>query len=222
MTTHLIDAPTFRFEALSDLAKAAALDAVRGRDVDYDWWDNTYEDAVRMAAFLGIEIDSETHRQGSGRTVTTPKINFSGFGSQGDGACFTGSYSCAPEAIAKITAECNDAELLDLATRLTAVQVATKIQYGCTVEARITTSGNYSHSGTMNVETSYTDDIDDSDETVDLDTADAEITDCMREFADWIYAQLEAEYDYRTSDEHLTEYLVEDENLFDEDGDQVV
>ena len=223
MTTDVIDAPTFRFEALSDSAKATALDAVRYRDVDYDWWDNTFYDAVRMAAFLGIEIDSETHRQGSGRKYTTKKIFFSGFWSQGDGACFTGSYSCAPEAIAKITAECDDAKLLDLATRLTVVQVAAKIQYGCTVEARITTSGSYSHSGTMNVETSYTDDIDDSDETADaIEATDAEITDYMREFADWIYAQLEAEYDYLTSDEHLTEYLVEDENLFDEDGKQVV
>ena len=215
--------PTFRFETLSDRAKAAALDAIRHRDVDYDWWDNTYEDAVRMAAILGIEIGTEAHRYPSGHTVTTPKISFSGFGSQGDGACFSGSYSCAPEAIAKITAECNDAKLLDLAMRLTTIQVAANIQYGCTVEAQITTSGNYLHSGTMNVETSYTDGIDETFKTLDaLDVADAEITACMREFADWIYIQLESGHDYLTSDEHLSEYLTGDENLFDEDGKQVV
>ena len=223
MTTDVIEDPTFRFEALSDRAKATALDAIRHRDVDYDWWDNVYEDAVRMAAILGIEIDTETHRNQSGHRYKAPKINFSGFWSQGDGACFTGTYTCAPEAITKITAECDDAKLLDLATRLTAVQVAAKIQYGCAIAAQITVSGNYSHSGTIDVAVAYADEIDETSETVDaLDATDAEITACMREFADWIYAQLEAEHDYLTSDEHLTEYLVGDKNLFDEDGKQVV
>lgn len=46
----------FKFSELSEQAKDAARDANRDWNVHYDWWDYVYEDAVRMAAILGIEI----------------------------------------------------------------------------------------------------------------------------------------------------------------------
>jgi len=83
------------------------------------------------------------------------------------------------------------------------------------MHAKITTSGHYSHSGTMQVEPET--------EPSGMCTGDQEkeLTACMREFADWIYKQLEAEYEYLTSDEHVGEYLTELGAVFDEDGDMI-
>ena len=40
----------------------------------------------------------------------------------------------------------------------------------------------------------------------------------MRDFADWIYSSLEAEYDYQMSDEAVDEAIIGNEYKFDEDG----
>jgi vacuolar-type H+-ATPase subunit I/STV1 len=45
------------------------------------------------------------------------------------------------------------------------------------------------------------------------------ITDELRLFADWIYSQLESEYEYLQSDECIDEYLAEFE--YTEDGESI-
>jgi hypothetical protein len=40
----------------------------------------------------------------------------------------------------------------------------------------------------------------------------------MRDFADWIYDRLEAEYEYLISDEYVDEYLNDSDNMYDESG----
>jgi hypothetical protein len=40
----------------------------------------------------------------------------------------------------------------------------------------------------------------------------------MRDFADWIYRQLESEYDYANSDESVDENILCNEYEFDENG----
>jgi hypothetical protein len=46
-----------------------------------------------------------------------------------------------------------------------------------------------------------------------------DVTQLMRDFADWIYKNLEAEHDYLTSDECIDQYLAEEK--FDADGDMI-
>ena len=67
----------YTFNELSDTAKESARDWYRS-DPFPDWHEFVIDGAKEVGALLGIEIDN---------------IWFSGFSSQGDGACFTGSYS---------------------------------------------------------------------------------------------------------------------------------
>lgn len=54
------------------------IDKYRDINVNHDWWDYTYDDFKQRMSEVGIEVD---------------KMYFSGFWSQGDGACFEGSIS---------------------------------------------------------------------------------------------------------------------------------
>ena len=87
MTVHT---EVFGYHELSEKAKEAALDAWAQENEFFN--DFVYEDAVRVAELLGIEIDSKPVKLMNGSTRYDPAIFFSGFWSQGDGACFEGSY----------------------------------------------------------------------------------------------------------------------------------
>ena len=181
------------FEELSDKAKAVAIDAHRDWEIDaHDWWDYVYEDARRMASLIGIEIN---------------EIRFTGFWNQGDGASFTGAYAWKPDCIEAIKSECEDEKLIAFATELTVLQTTMKLLYDVTYECTI--SRIYSS-------------IMVTDFNLDLPEyifkIDKQFQDIMRRFADWIYAQLKAEYDYLTSDEHISEMLTDSHLRFDELG----
>lgn len=200
------------FSDLSEKAQQRAIDDARYSEMDgsYDWWDSVFEDAVRMAALLGIEIDQ--HERIEGRCG--PKIYFSGFCSQGDGACFRGTYRPKPDAFAAVEAECNDETLIDLAKRLTALNVENALHHEVKLcYVTVSTYGGYSHSNTMSATYEYDADV------VEADSAfEDDLLACLREFADWIYEQLEAAFNYLTSDEVVRERLIADEYVFDEDG----
>lgn len=68
-----------RFDALSARQKDEILDKHRYWNTEHvDWWDGVYECFKRDMADIGIDVDD---------------IYFSGFSSQGDGACFEGRVS---------------------------------------------------------------------------------------------------------------------------------
>lgn len=199
------------FDQLSERAKEKAREKEREHVCYYDWWDNVYEDAIHMGSLMGISIDARG-------------LNFSCFSNQGDGASFTGLYEHTPNAAEKITAECGgqDLELIRIASELTAFQVANRMQYETTVNARIGKTGRSCHSMTMNIEVmldSWDDACPDVTDDVFDDLSETLLT-LMRDFADWIYKQLETEYDYLSSDKYIDEIL-NDGVLFDEDGDRV-
>lgn len=203
------------FSDLSEKAQQRAIDDARYSEVDgsYDWWDNVFEHAVRMAALLGIEID--WHERIEGRCG--PKIYFSGFCGQGDGACFRGTYRPKSDALAAIQAECDDETLIDLAKRLTALNVEATLHHEVKLlYVTVTSSGSYSHSKTMSATYRYDDDVVGAD--VDFVDFEDDLLACLCEFADWIYKQLEADHDYLISDEVVKERLIADEYIFDEDG----
>ena len=202
------------FNDLSEKAQQRAIDDARYSEVDsdYDWWDSVYEDAVRMAALLGIEIDQH---DGKPHGYARPKIYFSGFCSQGDGACFRGTYRPKSDAFAAVEAECNDETLIDLAKRLTALNVENALHHEVKLcYVTVSTYGRYSHSNTMSATYGYDADV----VVVEADEFEADLLACLREFADWIYKQLEAEHDHLTSDEAVKERLIDNKHVFDEDG----
>jgi hypothetical protein len=48
--------------------------------------------------------------------------------------------------------------------------------------------------------------------------ADATVTESLRDFADWIYRQLETEYEWRMADEQVDYAITANEYTFDESG----
>ena len=80
-----------RFEALSRRAKDAILEEYRDYYVQdgLDWWDSVYENFIGDMKEIGIAVASHAVASRRG-TYERPSIFFSGFWSQGDGACFEG------------------------------------------------------------------------------------------------------------------------------------
>lgn len=202
----------FTFDELSDEAKEKAREWWReSEDSPYEFGDG-YDDFITMAGHLGIEFSQRPVRLMGGGTRYDPEIYWSGFWNQGDGACFVGSYSYAKGAAKAIQQATGgtEQELIRIAERLQAVQSKAFYRLGAEI-TRGHLSNHYSHSGTMAVET-YKDSGWPSDE------AEAEIRDCMRAFADWIYDQLRADYEFRMSDENVDESIRINEYTFRLDG----
>ncbi len=192
-----VDSETFTFTQLSDAAKAQAREDYTGpKYLDYDWHTFVIEDARCIAKIFGIH---------------TINIHFSGFSSQGDGACFTGGYAYNDAAVKQIADHTTDEELIRIATELTAMQILQRLKGLGPFRAQITSRGNYCHSGTM-----ATDIYDWNNDSEIGEPDEKQFLRLMRDFADWIYKQLEAEYDYLHSDEYVDQYLVDQK--FDEDG----
>lgn len=180
----------YQFDELDDKAKEAAREWFRKDYPDHGWWDTIYDDAKEIAKFLGVEID---------------KIYFSGFWSRGDGACFTGTFRSDDLKTLDALKENYPTEekLHALLQRLLAV----KHQEGAFLE--LPARGRYSNSDTM--------------ETEDPDSyyvwgETLEIRSCLRSFADWIYANLEKEYEYLVSNECVDETIRANEYWFLIDG----
>lgn len=196
----------YKFDELSDAAKEKARDWYRDASTGDQWWDCVYEDAQTLAGLLGISLD---HKHGRAPYLG-PAIWFTGFSSQGDGACFEGSYRYAKDSVATVKAHApHDTELHRIAKGLQDVQRPHFYKLIATAKHR----GHYYHSGCMQVEVRHGDDL-----YRDIGDAEGDVIQLLRDFADWIYKQLEAECDYLNADEQVDENIVANEYMFTEDG----
>jgi hypothetical protein len=186
--------PRERFNQLPERDQQAILDKHRDINTDHDWWDHTYENFKVDMDAKGIEVD---------------RMFFSGFWSQGDGASFQGRIRdwTGFEEHHKIG--------------LLPIHIEHLADWGA---ANISTSGNYSHSGTMKLtyEVPWPDSPDDhyfiesfcpyDDELriavymsefckTDYVSFEERVLEACRDHADQLYKDLEVEYEYLTSDE---------------------
>ena len=84
---------------------------------------SVYEDAAQCGKILGIDLNTKPVKLMGGGTRYDPCIWFSGFASQGDGACFDGTYAYAKGAVKAIRAHApEDKELHRIADELQAIQ----------------------------------------------------------------------------------------------------
>jgi hypothetical protein len=233
---------TFTYDQLSEHAKKRVRDRVRNNpNYPHDsWFECIYEDADTIAGFMGITIDrrQEKRRDGSIRDAG-PDIMFSGFWSQGDGACFNGRWSAAETTYERFC------QLLDHAptdTHLHEIafafaKAAYDLRHFQDVVARIEQDGHYYHSGCTNIEVEF-DEPDclhglDSDHFLRvafdaltgrvMDGMEKHLTDLLRHFMDWIYRSLNDCHDAEMEDEAI-DYHIEanmEDVLFDEDGDEI-
>lgn len=198
----------YKFDELSERAKEKARDWYRQGALDYNWWEFVYEDAANIADILGIELQNKPVRLMNGKTRYDPCIWFRVSCSQGDGACWEGTYSYAKDSVEKIKEYApKDEELHRIAQGLYEVQK----RYFYKLTASCGHRGHYYHSHCMTV------DVDFGDFNYNSDT-DEELTQLLRDFADWIYRRLEEEHYYLLSDEAVDESIVSNEYEFDEFG----
>lgn len=213
----------YYFDELSDSAKETARSWYREGAFDYNWWDCIYDDTVRIAKLLGIMIKAKNQPCTGGYTegkwnpnkewvATSPAIYFSGFWSQGDGACFEGTWQARdmkPLKDLKGYAP-QDKELHRIHKALWAI----KKQFpdaSCTSKH----TGHYYHSRSCTLDPLLAEDRDyNKEEWEPLEEA-------LIDFMDWIYGQLEKEYDYLNSDEQVDETIRANEYEFTEEGDRV-
>lgn len=193
MRTETIVKTYYTFDELDDDAKEKAREWYREGALDYDWYDYIHEDAKEIAGLFGLEID---------------KIYFSGFSSQGDGACFIGSYSYRKGSVKAVREYApNDEALHSIVARLAAVQK--KHFYG--LSAVISCNSWYYHEKSMTIDV-YGDDGN------AIVSDDNEVIEAIEDFASWIYSRLEGEYDYLLSDECVDDMIRANEYEFGEKG----
>ena len=155
-----------------------------------------------------------THRQAAVFSFQCPqktRIYFSGFWSQGDGACFEAYYRYKAGASKAIRQHAPlDVELHRIADVLQGIQRRNFFQLFADVSYR----SRYYHEHSMSISVER-----DSPSNQPM-TADAEdsITEALRDLARWLYRQLEREYEYQTSDEIIDEALVANDYTFTETG----
>jgi len=198
----------YKFSELSDRAKARARDWYReGFGQDTDWADHTIEDAVRMGEMMGIHFHTRTIKLMGGGSRQEPLVYWQ-LHVQGSGASFSGSYSYKAGSVKAIETEApTDTGLHAIVRELREVQK----RYGYALEARIELRGN---SGVHSLCTTI--DVDKVRGPNECVSADLEAP--LRAFMDWIYRQLDQEWDYQTSDTTIDECILGNGYEFDEDG----
>lgn len=196
----------FPVDELAPAVLAKVIERLRVDSVDDQWWDGVYEDADSVATILGITID----RSRSGRF---PAIGFSGFSSQGDGACFTGRYQFSADATKQIRSYAPiDSMLHAIADELAAIRK----KHTTPIEVSIVRNASrYCHERSVDVNVSL--DGDDDEQPVPRELDDG-ITVQMRRFMRWIFRQLEKDYEYQTSDDRVRESALDNELLFTANG----
>lgn len=208
---NIIETKVYAFDELSDSAKEKAREWFREGGFDYAWYDGIYDQADNAATLLGISLRRKLAKRRDGTPIDGgPAIYFSGFCSQGDGACFEGGYRYkkgAHQAVKKEFPE--DTELHGIAKALLDIQK--KNAYALFVP-EIRQSGHYYHSGCMRFE------VETDQERGMTDDAEETVRQCIRDFADWIYKRLETEWDYMNEDDQIDNNIRANEYTFTEDG----
>lgn len=197
---------------ITDKAMEKVKDWLRGGQTNHDWWEYIYEWWVNALNQIGFE---------------NPKISFSGFGSQGDGACFT-SDANIPKLAHFLSADIEGREGVDVdsdgETELFLPAVVNKLHGKCTkpgyrriawltnlIRACVTRiDSRYSHEHTCRFEF----ELDDFHRgvTAHIPKVNALVNEFRRDCEELrvslcqaIYRDLEEEYFYLTGDEALAD-----------------
>lgn len=196
MRTITTETQAYTINELSDEAKENA----------HQQWLNNFEFfgaeyvidyAKQVASLMGWEID---------------KVFYSGFWSQGDGACFEGTMRYAKGCYKNVCEYApQDKELQRIAKEWQDVQK--RAFYA--LSAKVKQSGYYMHSGCISFDCTDTRTNWGYVENPDFEESIIQIG---RDFMDWIYKQLESAYEYETSLELFIEECEANGYEFNEDG----
>lgn len=194
-----IETKVFEFDELNDKAKEKARDWYRRGAFDHEWWDFVYEDATTMGKLMGLDIK---------------KIFFTGFSSQGDGACFEGSWNPCEVKAKELRAEApNDKVLHKIASEFERLAL-----HG--VSFTVKQRGHYMHKYCTEFYFSAPDDISDTplSDVERIEKVEEALKETAREFMEWIYRRLEREWDYMNEDAQVDDNILANGYTFTADG----
>lgn len=181
MRTIDIKIDLYKFEELPQESK----DRVQQKHAEYlyeDWYEYTYDYMKEIGHIIGIDIHN---------------IYFSGFWSQGDGACFIGNYSYNAGNLNKLKKNYSqETDIIEIADQL--LQIQKKYNYRITSTIARNHS-HYSHENSVNVES-----VKHNDEPIS-DNDDLKIEIQMKKFMKIIYNKLEEQYNAEISIDMIKE-----------------
>ena len=179
----------YKYEELNDCAKANARAWFRNSDDDNYWAECAIDDAKEVAALMGWEID---------------KVYYSGFWSQGDGACFKGTLGYHANCANLVRAYApQDGELNRIASAWEKLQQWNENLLVVEVKHR----GHYYHEMCTEFEFNSGSSMEET-----------KAKPIARSFMRWIYKRLEEAYEYSVSDEAVEETILANEYEFTVDG----
>jgi hypothetical protein len=202
--------PRDRFNALTARQRDEILDKYRDWNVYEGWHDCVYEDFKREMDAIGIEVD---------------EMYFSGFSSQGDGACFEGRVSDWPKFLESVGYTCP--ALIALAAQAWGFSVVHRGRYyheNCTsFTSDMVSPSHYCYSERdefVHAYSPYNTDIQNAVfltvlQGYDYDALHDEFEEEFKRHMRALYSQLEEEYDHLTTDEAILDSLECNDQLED-------
>ena len=211
----IIKTTVYTIDELSEKAKAKARE---GYIVDVlnnvvQWYEADFHDFENICKILGITLDPEPTRpkQPAGTSGASPCIWFTGFSSQGDGACFEGRWKHIPETCRGIRDYAPlDERLHEIAETLAAAQK----QNGDELYATMTHHGMYYHERCMRIDIQR----DSNDDSEPTDGSEETVSEALRDLARWLYRKLETTYEHETSDSVADEAILANDWMFTANG----
>ena len=207
----IVETLVYALDELTPSAQDKARAWYREIGFDHDWYDAVYDDFQQIAAILGLRFRTTPVRLYGGGTRQAPCIWFRGFWSQGDGAAYEAWYSYAARAQQLVRAHApQDADLHRIADALQAVQRRNFYQLHAVTSLR----GHYCHARSMVIEVTR----DSPSGQVMTGEAEEAVAEALRDLADWLYRQLQREYEYLTSDAAIDEVIRANDYSFTVEG----
>lgn len=204
MTTKTIN--LFTFNELSDSAKEKARNWWReGSNDDTFWSECVIDEAKEEGRNMGLDID---------------KVYFRGFWSQGDGACFEGTWHACDVKAGETAKDWGDSPATKEVRRIAAEFEETAKNFP-NASFSVKHRGHYSHEFCTDFNVSLGEDEDNgSISQEEWSRAESDLIETARDYMRWIYKQLEKEYEYQNSDEVIDELLESNGYTFREDGER--
>lgn len=197
---------TYSLNELSDKAKEVARDWYR-KDLEF-YDDAVMDDARTIAKMLGIEIE---------------KIYYDGFSSQGDGACFSGTFDAKKIQPGKVKEYAPKDEKL--------ISIAGQFENVCKEFPNFTYivkhCGHYFNDHYTEFTIEWNDKIletfnnkstDYLNREKELWKAETNLISISRDLMKWIYVQLEKDWDYQISNQSVDENIMANDYQFTEAG----
>ena len=183
------------FDQLSDEAKAKVIEDYREHSIDWDWQQDTLD------YFVGEKYPH----------IKDMNVSFSGFWSQGDGASFTGwlPYEWVKE---NILSEAQKILIRDIDCDFVRSRASRYV---------------HQHSVSSDLEITYALHIEENEILCEeigtglYNEIEGAIEEYRLEVCNDIYSQLQKEYEYRQSEENVSEWAECNEMLFEENGEIV-